>query len=86
MKGVAGHAILPEGGLATPLAQGGGSATPRPTSLGVAELPLGKMGWLATPIGWLGLTLVNGSYQKIDVREFIFIFMDSGSKFSNKKT
>jgi hypothetical protein len=31
------------------------------------------------------LTLVNGSYQKIDGRDFIFIFTDSGSKFSKKK-
>jgi hypothetical protein len=32
------------------------------------------------------LTLVNGSYQKIDGREFISIFTDSGSFFSKKKT
>jgi hypothetical protein len=31
------------------------------------------------------LTLVNGSYQKIDGKDFIFIFTDSGSKFSRKK-
>jgi hypothetical protein len=31
------------------------------------------------------LTLVNGSYQTIDGRYFIFIFTDSRSKFSKKK-
>jgi hypothetical protein len=31
------------------------------------------------------LTLVNGIYQKIDGKDFIFIFTDSGSKFSRKK-
>jgi hypothetical protein len=31
------------------------------------------------------LTLVNGSYQKIDGRDFIFIFTNSVSKFSKKK-
>jgi hypothetical protein len=31
------------------------------------------------------LTLVNDSYQKIDYRDFIFIFTDSMSKFLKKK-
>jgi hypothetical protein len=31
------------------------------------------------------LTLVNDSYQKIDYRDFIFIFTDSRSKFLKKK-
>jgi hypothetical protein len=31
------------------------------------------------------LTLINGSYQKIDGRNFIFIFTDLGNKFSKKK-
>jgi hypothetical protein len=31
------------------------------------------------------LTLVNVSYQKIDGRDFIFIFIDLGSKFLKKK-
>jgi hypothetical protein len=31
------------------------------------------------------LTLVNGNYQKIDVKNFIFMFIDLGSKFSKKE-
>jgi hypothetical protein len=31
------------------------------------------------------LTLVNGNYQKIDGKNFIFIFTDLGSKFSKIK-
>jgi hypothetical protein len=31
------------------------------------------------------LTLVNKSYQKIDGKDFIFIFTDSWSEFSKKK-
>ena len=78
MKWVAGHPILP----------GGGAATPRPSGGGQTTLPLSFFFFLRfkfNMVKTVHLTLVNGNYQKFDDKEFIFIFTDSGSKFSKKK-